>query len=164
MNVRIRHREISIPQGSPWNNGELTCSKEASPRTKRYKDLKSRSGSPRRPLIAVSFRSVHRSFFSSGVHRWLDSATVLVISEKRSQFSTESWPQHQFPFFCRHPCRYQKRCCILLSNWTPGLLGNVLATLRVFLVPTKRGMWHPERGSYEIEQRDFFTPGKINLL
>lgn len=53
-----------------------------------YKDLKSRSGSPCRPLIAGSFRNVSH-IFSTEFYLHLDSAVPeLVIIEKRSQFSS----------------------------------------------------------------------------
>lgn len=53
-----------------------------------YKDLKSRSGSPCRPLIAGSFRNVSH-IFSTEFYLYLDTAaTELDIIEKRSQFSS----------------------------------------------------------------------------
>lgn len=67
----------------------MTCSEEPSPRTRGHKDLKSRSGSPCRPLIAASFRSISRLFPRES----FTSLARLVIIEKRSQFSSESpWP------------------------------------------------------------------------
>lgn len=90
---------------------ELTCSEEPSPRTRGHKDLKSRSGSPCRPLIAASFRSISRLFprefyFSGQTRHHRETQPVffgIALAGSKPPFSPSVSSRYQrnqpFPFY-----------------------------------------------------------------
>lgn len=102
---------------------ELTCSEEPSPRTRGHKDLKSRSGSPCRPLIAASFRSISRLF----PREFYFSGQTRHHRETQPVFFGIALAGSKPPFSPSVSSRYKPEkpaVPVLLSNWIPVSLGG----------------------------------------